>query len=680
MVLAGLATFPACVRAPQTVLAAPTPARAVALDQFGGFSNLSSPNRATGQFRVEKLGNRWMFVDPANHGFFMIGVYALSEDQSTGDTGTTYYQRTSAKYGDPGPSWATAQLRRVTSWGFNALAPYASDYVLPITKDYRLPGDQTQPLKLPFIGLLRPAYYGMLNQNQWAAQPVKDMIYGASPYYLNSNGYRPGSGVADFYDGNLDTFYANELKFDPYTQAIKASVHKQYMVGMSVDDGDQMYGFGKGPDFGGGYNSAHLGWIVLTMSPMQTANPNKGFVYRDAVVYSKRALRDRLTAKYETIAALNAAWGSDYTTFDSSGTAVTGDKIGMGTGSQSEFHAKLSKLGITPMSVAIKMDGLTVAGDLEPEAHGQLWGPHVSGAIDYATGEVSVKFADGHFPASGAAITADYVENGWGIGTGLMDEDGRPSHQGWVGKDFTFLKGISANVKADLDDFLYHIAGHYFSMCKSGIQAWMPGLLYLGPDTLGTWGAPSNRNVLKAAGQYVDVMSIGGGMPMSQAMVDFIGTYYGDKPFYVGEFRTANQDSAMRRPASVPESDYRTQNDRGEAYYKVVTAYPNLAYSASGVHPYVGILWWQYLDNWSEKNDWGLVSLSDNAYDGNEARTTGSSKQDIPCSPPLTNYHCGGERRDYGDVVSWVKSAHSQIQQILQPSEATAPTVANNRK
>ena len=136
------------------------------------------------------------------------------------------------------------------------------------------------------------------------------------------------------------TFFAKQLKSDPYTQAIKASNYKQYMIGMSVDDGDQMYGFGKGPDFGGGYNNAHLGWIVLTMSPLQTANPNKGFVYPDTVVYSKRALRDQLAAKYKTIAALNAAWGSQYTTFDSSGVAVTGETIGTGNGSQVEFHSQ----------------------------------------------------------------------------------------------------------------------------------------------------------------------------------------------------------------------------------------------------------------------------------------------------------------------------------------------------
>jgi hypothetical protein len=206
----------------------------------------------------------------------------------------------------------------------------------------------------------------------------------------------------------------------------------------------------------------------------------------------------------------------------------------------------------------------------------------------------------------------------------------------------------------------------------------MPGVLYLGPDTLGTWGAPSNRNVLKAAAQSIDVMAVGGGTPLTQSMVDFIGTYYDDKPFYVGEFRTANRDSAIAQKASVPETDYRTQEERGQAYYNVVTAYPEVAYSASGDRAYVGILWWQYLDNWGEKNDWGLVTLSDNAYDGKEARA--GSNLGVPCSPPLANYRCGSERGNYGDVVSWVTSAHAQIQQALAAVDTKPTAVANNTK
>jgi len=168
---------------------------------------------------------------------------------------------------------------------------------------------------------------------------------------------------------------------------------------------------------------------------------------------------------------------------------------------------------------------------------------------------------------------------------------------------------------------------------------------------------------------------------MTQAMVDFIHTHYGDKPFYVGEFRTANPDSAIRHSASVPETDYKTQDERGQAYYNVVTTYPTIVYSASGIRPYVGILWWQYLDNWGEKNDWGLVSLSDNAYDGNEARANQpDSKRSIPCSRPLTNYKCGGEQHNYGDVISWVTGAHMKIQQLLQPADSRQTANADGSK
>src|SRR5579871_2055365 len=653
-----------CGNSPRSVLAAPS--RPISLDRFGGFSNMPSPNRSNGLFRVEKFGDRWMFVDPANNAFFMIGVYALNEDESTDDSGDTYYHRTTVKYGDAGPSWASAQLRRVRSWGFNSLGPYASDYVLPTTKDYRLSGDQTKPLKVPFIGLIRPAYYGMVNQSHWAPQPIKDMLYGVSPYYVARDGYVPRSGVADFYDGNLDVFFANELRNDPYTQSINASSQKQYMIGMSVDDGDQMYGFGKGPDFGGGYNNSHLGWIVLTMSPVQTANPNKGFVYTDTVIHSKQALQTQLTSEYGTISALNSAWGSNYTTFGSSGTTISAEAVGTGDGSTLTYGTTLAAQAVSKYSLQILVAGKPVGGDT---GNGSLWGPNFSGTINYTTGALSIKFASGHAPASGAAITANYVQNGWGIGTGLMDEDARASHRSWVGIDFTFMTDVDPTTKADLDTFLYQIAGHYFSMCKSGIQAGVPGVLYLGPDTLGTWGAPSNRNVLKAAAQYIDVMAIGGGTPMTQAMIDFIYSYYGDKPFYSGEFRTANADSAFfRYTASVPQTDFATQGARGTNYSSAVTTYPNLTYTATGSRPYIGIVWWQYLDNWGEKDDWGIVSLSDNAYDGKESVVGpgGVGVRSVPCSAPLGQYLCGGEERNYGNVITPITNAHQQIQQAVQ--------------
>jgi len=248
-------------------------------DQYGGLTTMPSPNPPTGVFRTEKFGNKWMFVDPANNGFFMIGLYVFNEDQSVDNFGSSYYVRTAAKYGDNGSTWATEQLKRIQSWGFNASGPFASAYVLPTTVQRTwLTPDHTNPVKAPFIYMARPAYYGMLNQNSLSPQPIKNMFFGVSPYYP---GYNPSNGVADYYDSNLQTFFTNQLTTDPSFVAIKSSPYKQYMIGMSVDDGDQMYGFGNGPDFVTGHSNTHLGWLVLTMSPVQTANKAKGFVYQD---------------------------------------------------------------------------------------------------------------------------------------------------------------------------------------------------------------------------------------------------------------------------------------------------------------------------------------------------------------------------------------------------------------
>jgi len=195
----------------------------------------------------------------------------------------------------------------------------------------------------------------------------------------------------------------------------------------------------------------------------------------------------------------------------------------------------------------------------------------------------------------------------------------------------------------------------------------MPGLMYLGPDSLGTWGAPSNRNVLKAAAQYIDVMAMGGrGIALSQPMLDFIYTYYGDKPFYIGEFRTANADSAL---FGYPDSGaFTTQQARGQNYLNTITTYPTASYSANGSRPYVGLLWWRYLDSWGEKLNRGLVSLMDDAYDGRESVTGagGVGSPTVPCSAPLELYLCGGEQKNYGDVISPVTQANQQVMQAVQ--------------
>ncbi len=144
---------------------------------------------------------------------------------------------------------------------------------------------------------------------------------------------------------------------------------------------------GAGPDFHtipAGKTNVDLGYLVLITSPVQTFNPQGTYagqqlLYADPKVYAKTAmasppatcsiatpcsLRDYLYKKYSgNIAALNTAWGSNYTTFDSSGTAATGQVIGTGDGKTAQFSTALPLVPVSPMSLTVKVAGVPVGGD-----------------------------------------------------------------------------------------------------------------------------------------------------------------------------------------------------------------------------------------------------------------------------------------------------------------------------
>jgi hypothetical protein len=61
-----------------------------------------------------------------------------------------------------------------------------------------------------------------------------------------------------------------------------------------------------------------------------------------------------------------------------------------------------------------------------------------------------------------------------------------------------------------------------------------------------------------------------------------------------------------------------------------------------------------------EKLNWGLVTRLDNAYDGHE-----DVSRNVNCSEPLWKFGCGGEHRDYGDLISAVQQANLALSQQL---------------
>ena len=640
-------------------------------DQYGGKTAAPCAS-TTGRFHVEQLSNKWTYCTPLGNSFYLLGSYIVDYALNAG-----YTTKIIAKYGSA-TAWAVPTLNRIASWGFNSpyydsntiVKPFATDPSYPLDAN----GIHSIPVKMPVTFRLSPGFYGMKNavfaptpafptgQMLPIGSSIKNMAAGWTPVYIAPGGFVPPTGEADYFDPNLLVFANNFLASQTTSQ--RSSPYSDYIIGYAYDDGDQTFGLGAGPDFPTtppGHNNPHLAWLVATMAPTQVASNLYPVVYTNTEVFTKATWANYLQTTYGTVAALNTAWGSNYTTFGSSGTVVTGEAVGTGNGSTVTFSHTLAHLTPAPFSIQVLVNGVPFGGDLGKGTTGTIYGATAAvapvaslhGTIVYSTGALSLTFVTA--PANGATITVNYIQNGWQTGTGVLDEDGRSSHQAWLSGNAFTLNGANANTVVDLNNFLFQLANQYLGIGRQALTAAFPGYLFLGPDSLGTWQCPPYRQVLQAVPGNLDVytgpMVTTVGDPNYQAKLDFIHTYAGNIPQQNGAYLHANPDSPF---ASNPLSnDYPTQAARGQAYANLLVGTKTSAYTANGVNPFVSLNHFDYLDIAAENTNWGLVTLLDNAYDGHEDTTA-----NVPCTGGLSAYTCGGEAATYGNYIGCVTQAN----------------------
>jgi hypothetical protein len=298
--------------------------------------------------------------------------------------------------------------------------------------------------------------------------------------------------------------------------------------------------------------------MALVTKFEQTSSPWVSW-YADRKVYTKYALRDFLASRYGTIAALNLAWGSNYTTFESAG--------------------------------------------------------------------------------------------GWGVGSGLLDENGRNP---WVGRWSDEMATGSAILRNDLNEFLYLHAKRYFSVVAAKVRKYAPQHLVFGPASFNFWGGLTRKEVLRAAGESLDVLQCAIG---SQQVLELTARYAGNKPIVTWDAFVSNPDSALWRHPNLPDISggiraVTSQEERGQIYADNVESAFNGVTSA-GIHPVAGIKLWSWTDNWWEKANFGVVTFSDNAYDGREATVAGGRDS--------AGWPTGGEESNYGDFLSSVTAAHAAV-------------------
>ena len=265
---------------------------AVEPDEFGG--NGVVVGEATGVFRVAKIGSRWLFVTPKGQGFFMTGVYSVVFSEAA---------LVKAKYGDA-QTWAQYTGKRLKSWGFNTLAEY---YHRTLERE-----------RLPFVTIVKPAGNAMMQRWGLGSKPVKDLM--ALP---DSKVYRGWRGrTPDVWDPAFEEYVDAFLRKALLDSTARSVIGSPWLLGITADDADYLFGYGPGPEFPAHVMHPHLGWIVLIGNFERRQDDvvyGHKVHYADPTVYSKLALRDFLKAKYRTIDALNVAWRSTYTTFDSAG-------------------------------------------------------------------------------------------------------------------------------------------------------------------------------------------------------------------------------------------------------------------------------------------------------------------------------------------------------------------------
>ncbi|HEV2178534.1 MAG TPA: hypothetical protein VGW33_15215 [Terriglobia bacterium] len=636
------------------------------LDQYGGDTADPCSGGATGYFYTAKdaVSQHWWFCDPAGNRFFMLGVEVVDYADASG-----YAKVMTSKYGDTGYDGFSGLLNRLQTYGFNTVGDDSNWYALPVKTN----AGAGNSVKLPFIWQIHPSY-GFSN----SLYPFKDVISTLSAAYT---GYR-ADPLGDFFDPNW-TSYANygptgtsgksPWGASPPFSSFSALDASPWLLGVSLDDGGSTWGFMNATPPASGVGP-HPGWMVAATTPNQVYAGRWKIVYPDTVMHSKQEWANWLqqTADsgpgYTSITALNDAWGANYSTFGSSGISVTGEVIGTGNGKTKSFTHTLKHKVVDPWSVAVLEGASTHTGDcpwFDYDCGNKITantgligaiGGVSGGTIDYRAGTLTVTFSTA--PASGTAITVNYIYGGWphGMtgGTGLLDEDGTNP---WFPSDFHLPDLLNSNpprVDLDLDNFAGHLAHQYFSTLQAAVKAKLPHHLVFSQNFLGAYDRPV---ILQQAGQYLDALIFEDVDDSAQLV-----TAYGiaNKPAFLEERFIANPDSAFAayacdstdNPAFACQT---TQQARGQAY----TAQLALDLGLRGTDGFgflIGWDYWEMTDKSSERQNFGLWSALDNAYNGAED-LSGSQ----PCAPEVTlpGYVCGLELQNHGDYLSAVAAANA---------------------
>jgi hypothetical protein len=223
-----------------------------ALDRFGGALDVASA--ATGRFRVEEIDGRWWFVTPAGHGFFSAGVSQVSPggDFSPPLGRSPYHDNILALYGSE-EGWAEVTEERLRAWGFNTLGAWSRESLFSESLPHT-----------PVLSLNR------------AAPAVPGWPTGQT-----------GQAIRDYFDPAFDAGLALRI------EGARDCAENPWCIGIFTDN--------------------ELPWGV---SVLQRGTYVDAYLTLPPGAPGKLALQSFFEERYGDVAAMNAAWSLDLSSFD----------------------------------------------------------------------------------------------------------------------------------------------------------------------------------------------------------------------------------------------------------------------------------------------------------------------------------------------------------------------------
>jgi hypothetical protein len=522
------------------------------LDSYGGITGTTPPGCSGTFWKLAKINGHWIWESPTNCNVAYDMNVQDSQYGAMNSLGTS-------NYGGNQGTFYTNTTNHMVDWGFNAVGSFS------ITSSYT---------SISFIQLMRVWPYAVKFSGSYSYCSGADIVLknfsSSSPTWVvgtnvlaNLPSYTQ-KGQIDIFDPEF-TNCASVAAAAAYTGGIATNPYKRAIM---LDEIDEYFG----KAFTSGYPDA--AYLALVAQPCGSGGTSNAVCGSGNPLWTKYALtvgvsginfgfgvgKGFLSNKYVNIAALNAAWGTNYSTFGSAGGWTA-------SGSTST--------GMLDENCAISA-GLVHAGDncTDPFTLSTL---NANAQSDLETFDYWYAYDQYHTQV--LAIQAQDSHNPVIMSNSYYGANGNPPHPCAVGPLNTWVLGFrDAIVNASAQGMI--IGCH-------------------DPTLTGSSSEAVNKAMYNAACSQTSPAGVAGNCLPIEAWVSI----------------SANADS-QENGMSTPYADFPTQHIRGQKYSGMVTDILN-AQGSNGDYYSPGFQWWSLTDMASEGINFGLMSQGGNPYNGN---------------------------------------------------------------